>query len=81
MNAVISDTAEYGNYLFSHAAVPMLQEFMKCVDSDIIGKGTGASRNVDNLELIAVNEAIRNHPIEVVGKMLRGFMTEMKSLS
>ncbi len=81
MNAVISDTAEYGNYLFSHAAVPMLMDFMKSVDSDVIGKGTGASRDVDNLELIAVNEAIRNHPIEIVGKMLRGFMTEMKSLS
>ena len=25
MNVVISDTAEYGNYLFTHAAVPLLQ--------------------------------------------------------
>ena len=28
MNKVISDTAEYGCYLFSHAAVPLLKEFM-----------------------------------------------------
>ncbi len=81
MNKVISDTAEYGCYLFANAAVPMLEDFMKSVDSDVIGKGTGAGRQVDNIELIAVNDAIRNHPIEKVGKMLRSFMTEMKSLS
>ncbi len=81
MNKVISDTAEYGNYLFANAAIPMLEDFMKSVDTDIIGKGTGKGNEVDNLELIAVNDAIRNHPIETVGKMLRGFMTEMKSLS
>lgn len=28
MNVVISDTAEYGNYLFSYACVPLLKEFM-----------------------------------------------------
>lgn len=28
MNVVISDTAEYGNYLFSFAAVPLLKDFM-----------------------------------------------------
>ena len=33
---------------------------------------------VDNQELIAVNEAIRNHPIEAVGKRLRTAMTAMK---
>ena len=81
MNKVISDTAEYGCYLYANAAVPLLQDFMKSVDTDLIGKGTGTDTQVDNLELIAVNDAIRNHPIEEVGKMLRGFMTEMKSLN
>ena len=28
MNVVISDTAEYGNYLFSYACVPLLKPFM-----------------------------------------------------
>ena len=28
MNRVISDTAEYGCYLFDHAAKPLLAEFM-----------------------------------------------------
>src|SRR5210317_1451660 len=36
MNVVISDTAEYGNYLFSNACVPLLETFMEEVDTDII---------------------------------------------
>jgi ketol-acid reductoisomerase len=35
---------------------------------------------VDNAELIAVNEAIRTHPVEIVGKKLRGYMTAMKRI-
>jgi ketol-acid reductoisomerase len=38
MNVVISDTAEYGCYLFSHACVPLLKDFMAGVDTDVIGK-------------------------------------------
>lgn len=82
MNKVISDTAEYGCYLFANAAAPMLTDYMKNVETDIIGKGLGAiSNQVDNANLIEVNDSVRNHPIEEVGKMLRGFMTEMKSLN
>ncbi len=82
MNKVISDTAEYGCYLFANAAVPMLADYMKSVETDIIGKGlASASNQVDNVELIQVNEAVQSHSIESIGKMLRGFMTEMKSLS
>jgi ketol-acid reductoisomerase len=81
MNKVISDTAEYGCYLFSHECVPLLEEFMKKVDTDVIGKGLQlADAGVDNAELIAVNEAIRSHPIEVVGKKLRSYMTAMKKV-
>jgi len=36
---------------------------------------------VDNQELNAVNEAIRSHPVEVVGKELRGYMTAMEQIS
>ena len=35
---------------------------------------------VDNMELVEVNEAIRNHPVEVVGRRLRGYMTAMKRI-
>ena len=81
MNKVISDTAEYGCYLFSHECVPLLEEFMKKIDTDVIGKGLQlADVGVDNAELIAVNEAIRSHPIEVVGKKLRSYMTAMKKV-
>ena len=81
MNKVISDTAEYGCYLFSHKCVPLLEEFMKKIDADVIGKGLQlGDEGVDNAELIAVNEAIRSHPIEVVGKKLRSYMTAMKKV-
>ena len=81
MNKVISDTAEYGCYLFSHECVPLLGEFMKKIDTDVIGKGLQlADEGVDNAELIKVNDAIRSHPIEVVGKRLRSYMTAMKKV-
>ncbi len=78
MNRVISDTAEYGCYLFDHACKPLLVDFMKSVDTDIIGKSFSTSNEVDNGLLIKVNDAIRNHPIEFVGKRLRSAMTAMK---
>lgn len=80
MNVVISDTAEYGCYLFDHACRPLLADFMSNIDIDVIGKGIGADNGVDNQELIQVNEAIRSHPVEAVGKTLRGYMTAMKSI-
>ena len=80
MNKVISDTAEYGCYLFAHAAVPMLADFMRDIDTDVIGKGLAGDHGVDNQELIAVNAAIRNHPVEIVGRTLRSHMTAMKKI-
>ncbi len=80
MNKVISDTAEYGCYLFAHAAVPMLQDFMRDIDTDVIGRGLAGDTGVDNQELIAVNTAIRNHPVETIGRELRSYMTAMKRI-
>ena len=81
MNVVISDTAEYGNYLFAHAAVPMLKEYVNGLSTEVIGKGLNLKSNsVDNARLIEVNEAIRTHPVEVIGKKLRGYMTDMKAI-
>ena len=80
MNVVISDTAEYGCYLFDHACRPLLADFMSKIDTDVIGKGLEGDNSADNAELIAVNEAIRNHPVEIVGKKLRGYMTAMKRI-
>ena len=78
MNRIISDTAEYGCYLFDHACKPLLNDFMKTVSSDVIGRPFSTSNAVDNVELIEVNDAIRNHPIEATGKVLRTAMTAMK---
>jgi len=78
MNRIISDTAEYGCYLFDHACKPLLVNFMKTVETDVIGTSFVSTKNVDNQELIRVNDAIRNHPIEATGKVLRTAMTAMK---
>lgn len=82
MNRVISDTAEYGCYLFDQACKPLLADFMKKVDTDLVGKNfnEGKDNSVDNQLLIKINEAIRNHPVEDVGRVLRKAMTAMKSI-
>jgi ketol-acid reductoisomerase len=79
MNRIISDTAEYGCYLFDHACKPLLVDFMKTVKTDVIGTAYSFESNtVDNADLITVNQLIRNHSIEHVGRTLRRAMTEMK---
>ena len=78
MNRIISDTAEYGCYLFDHACKPLLVDFMKTVKTDVIGKPFSTSNAVDNIALIKVNEIIRQHPVESIGKTLRSAMTAMK---
>ncbi len=82
MNRVISDTAEYGCYLFDHACKPLLADFMKKIDTNVIGKkyDAGMGNGVDNKTLIAVNYVIRNHPIEYVGADLREAMTAMEAI-
>lgn len=82
MNRVISDTAEYGCYLFDHACKPLLSDFMKKMDTDVIGKkfGEGKGNGIDNAKLISVNKALREHPVEVVGARLRASMTAMKPI-
>jgi len=82
MNVVISDTAEYGCYLFDQAARPLLAEkFMPKIGADVIGKGLASDNNgVDNTRLVEVNKAIREHPVEIVGQKLRGYMKDMKAI-
>jgi ketol-acid reductoisomerase len=81
MNRVISDTAEYGCYLFAHACEPLLADFMTKIDTDVIGKGLELKDNgVDNKRLVEVNAEIRYHDVEVIGEELRAAMGNMKSL-
>ncbi len=83
MNLVISDTAEYGNYLFANTATSLLREhLMPRLKADVIGKGLKLKDEaVDNQRLIEVNHALRTHPIEQVGQRLRAYMTQMKRIS
>ena len=80
MNVVISDTAEYGNYLFANAAVPLLRDFVNGLPAECIGKSISGSNKVDNMDLVSVNDAISDHPIEWIGRELRGYMTDMKRI-
>lgn len=82
MNRVISDTAEYGCYLFDHACRPLLADFMKGIDTNVIGKNFNEGKNaqVDNKELIEINDEIRFHEVELIGSELREAMEAMESI-
>lgn len=82
MNRVISDTAEYGCYLFARVAAPLMEKtLMPKLHTDVIGKGLDVKdSSVSNQVLVQVNAEIRNHPIEVVGRKLRAYMTGMKAV-
>ena len=80
MNSIISDTAEYGCYLFNNEAINLLSSFFKNIDNDVIGSNTFSknSNSVDNKKLIEINDSIRFHSIEIIGDELRQHMTSMK---
>ena len=82
MNVVISDTAEYGCYLFDQAARPLLAEkIMPKLTAEVIGKGLeNNNAAVDNVTLVAVNRHIRNHPVEIIGEELRAYMDGMQAI-
>ena len=82
MNSTISDTAEYGCYLYNHACLPLLSDFMSRIDTDVIGRGLSLDNNgVDNQQLIEANSSIRSHQVEVIGQTLRGYMSAMKKIN
>jgi len=82
MNRVISDTAEYGCYLFDHACKPLLANFMTKIDTDVIGKNfnDGKDGHVDNKELIEINDEIRYSDVEIIGAELREAMEAMEAI-
>mmetsp|Transcript_31137 Transcript_31137/g.99190 ORF Transcript_31137/g.99190 Transcript_31137/m.99190 type:complete len:507 (+) Transcript_31137:77-1597(+) len=82
MNKVISDTAEYGCYLYTQACMPLLKDFIAKIDTGVIGtKYNKGDNGVDNRRLIEINEAIESHEVEKIGRMLRGHMSAMKKIS
>ncbi|MEX5646507.1 ketol-acid reductoisomerase, partial [Escherichia coli] len=60
--------------------VPLLKPFMADLPPGDFGKAFPEGA-VDNAQLRDVNEAIRSHAIEQVGKKLRGYMTDMKRIA
>ncbi len=82
MNRVISDTAEYGCYLFDHACQPLLADFMSKIDTNVIGRNfnEGKDGHVDNRELIEINDEIRYHDVEIIGAELREAMEAMEAI-
>ena len=82
MNVVISDTAEYGCYLFDQAARPLLKAFVSSLGQRGHGRRHGKQQSRSTTaDLIDVNAAIRTHSVEVVGARLRGYMTGMKAIT
>ena len=61
-----------GNYLFSFAVVYAKKEFMTTLQTGDLAKKV-QDNGTDNAQLRDINEAIRQHPTETVGKTLRGY--------
>ena len=80
MNRVISDTAEYGCYLFNHKCLPLLDDFMKDIERGFIGEPIRDDYSFDFQELKKYDEYTKKHPIEKIGKLLRKNMSNMKKL-
>ncbi len=82
MNVVISDTAEYGCYLFAHAAVPLLAKFMKKIDTDVIGKGHGRQGQRGQQRRADCRSTRRSATpaVEMIGEELRAYMGAMQPI-
>ena len=79
MNRIISDTAEYGCYLFNNSCIPLLTDFMTRVEKNHIGSKNQDS--YDKKELDIYDSSTKNHSIEKIGKILRNNMKNMKKLA
>jgi ketol-acid reductoisomerase len=59
-----------------------LQDHANSLTLEDLGEGLSDPSNaVDNIRLIQVNDAIRDHDVEIIGHELRGYMTDMKSIA
>lgn len=79
MNIVISDTAEFGSYLFSKKAIPILKRFIETINSSDLGELV-PEISLSNSDILEINKEISNHKIEHVGKKLRSYMVKMKPI-
>ena len=79
MNRIISDTAEYGCYLFNNECVPLLDDFMLKINNHHIGSKPNGIE-IDTSKLYQYDLKTKNHRIEKIGVILRRNMSNMKKL-
>ena len=80
MNSIISDTAEYGCYLFANEAKHLLKNYVSKLSLSALGIKPNINEEIDKDLLKKINFEINNHPIEKIGLELRKSMTAMKNL-
>ena len=80
MNRIISDTAEYGCYLFSNEAKKLFASEFKYLNFYLNGATKDNLNKIDEELVKKINFEIKNHPVEKIGLQLRKSMTEMKNL-
>ena len=79
MNRIISDTAEYGCYLFNQSCLPLLADFMTKININHIGSNPSGIE-IDDSYLIKNDNKTFSHDIEKIGLILRKNMSNMKKL-
>ena len=79
MNRIISDTAEYGCYLFNQSCLPLLADFMTKININHIGSNPSGIE-IDESYLIKNDNKTFSHDIEKIGLILRKNMSNMKKL-
>lgn len=80
MNLVISDTAEYGNYLFCNTVIPILKnQIIPNLKPGDLGTSIKHAK-INNITLRNINEKINNHKIEKIGIKLRNYMQHMQNI-
>ena len=79
MNRIISDTAEYGCYLFNNECVPLLNDFMLKINNHHIGSKPNGIE-IDSSKLYEYDLKTKNQRIEKIGIILRKNMSNMKKL-
>ena len=80
MNRIISDTAEYGCYLFSNEAKNIFESEFEHFNLYLNGDAKDNPNETDEELVKKINFEIQNHPVEKIGLQLRKSMTEMKNL-
>ena len=79
MNRIISDTAEYGCYLFNQSCLTLLSDFMTNINETHIGKEFN-DRIINSDLLSKYDNETKNHRIEKIGVKLRKSMNNMIKL-